>query len=774
MTGRRKGRKRVEPHFGSRVPDLRADPEERLVASRSAKRRSRQDADDEHDEAPRPRKSGRKSARSTPRRRSLIGRLAYWSMVAGVWGAIGFVALFAYHASKLPPIDQLAVPKRPPNIAILSADGALVANRGDTGGAAIHLAELPAYTAKAFVAIEDRRFYSHWGLDPLGILRAIGRNVTRRGGMEGGSTLTQQLAKNLFLTQERTVSRKIQEAILALWLEHKYSKDQILELYLNRVYFGSGAYGIEAAANRYFGHSARNITLSESAMLAGLMKAPTKLAPNRNPDAAAERAAQVVTAMAQEGFVTEKMAQIALANPASAMHDQGAASINYAADYIMDALDDTVGAIDQDITVSTTLDPGVQSSAEKALTEELDKKGQKFGVTQGAVVALDPDGAIRALVGGRNYAESQFNRAVSAKRQPGSSFKPFVYLSALEAGLTPDTVREDAPLNVKGWQPENYSREYFGPVTLTKGLALSLNTVAVRLGLEVGPRTVAKTAHRLGIASDLQANASIALGTSEVTPLELVSAYAPFANGGIAIQPHIILKVRGADGKLLYQRKGTASGRIVEPQYVAMMNTMMQETLLTGTARKAELPGWQAAGKTGTSQDFRDAWFVGYTSHLVAGVWLGNDDNSPTKHVTGGNLPVEIWSRLMREAHKGVPVAALPSGTWRATPLPPAAPPGLDMLRSLLPGSPSREAASVPVANARPQAPAENNAGPAPLNLNQAAEAAARYPLPSTSIAIGRRRDALLPPEEIPGADAPIERGYPPRQQGFFDKLFGG
>jgi penicillin-binding protein 1A len=746
------------------------------VASRSAKRRSRQQADPPvHDEKklPRRRAAGRKTTRSAGRSRRLIARLAYWSLVVGIWGVIGLAAVFAYHASKLPPIDQLAVPKRPPNIAILSADGTLLANRGDTGGAAIHLAELPAYTPKAFIAIEDRRFYSHWGVDPLGIFRAVVRNVTRRGGMEGGSTLTQQLAKNLFLTQERTFSRKIQETILALWLEHKYSKDQILELYLNRVYFGSGAYGIEAAARRYFGHSARNITLSESAMLAGLMKAPTKLAPNHNPDAATERASQVINAMAQEGFVTEKMAQIALANPASAVHDQGAGSINYAADYIMDVLDDTVGAIDQDIVVSTTLDPTVQNAAEKALTEELDKKGQKSGVTQGAMVALEPDGAIRALVGGRNYAESQFNRAVSAKRQPGSSFKPFVYLTALEAGLTPDSVREDGPINVKGWQPENYSREYFGPVTLTKGLALSLNTVAVRLALETGPKAVAKTAHRLGIASDLQANASIALGTSEVTPLELVTAYAPFANGGVGVQSHVILRVRKADGKLLYQRKGTSNGRIIEPQYVAMMNTMMQETLLTGTARKAELPGWQAAGKTGTSQDFRDAWFVGYTSHLVAGVWLGNDDNSPTKHVSGGNLPVEVWSRFMREVHKGVPVAALPSGTWRATPLPPAAPPGLDMLQSLMPNSPSRELTPTPVAAARPQAPAESPAS-APMNLHQAAEAAARYPLPSASIPANRRRDALLPPEDIPAGDAPVQRGYRPREPNLFEKLFGG
>ena len=287
-------------------------------------------------------------------------------------------------------------------------------------------------------------------------------------------------------------------------------------------------------------------------------------------------------------------------------------------------------------------------------------RGPKFGVREGALVAIDPMGAVKAMIGGRSYAESQFNRAVAAKRQPGSSFKPFVYLAALEKGLTPDTVREDAPISIKGWNPENYSREYFGPVTLTKALSLSLNTVAVRLGLEIGPKTVAAVAHRLGITSDLDANATISLGTSAVTPLEMASAYAAFANGGIGVQPHVITKVRTADGKLLYARRNASFGRVIEPQYVAMMNEMMQETLLTGTARKAELPGWQAAGKTGTSQDFRDAWFIGYTNYLVAAVWLGNDDDSPTKKVSGGNLPVEIWSRFMKEAHAGVPVAALP------------------------------------------------------------------------------------------------------------------
>ena len=331
------------------------------------------------------------------RRRSFLGRFVYWGFVLCLWGGVAVAGLFAYYASQLPPIDQLAVPKRPPNIAILAADGSLIANRGDTGGAAVRLSELPSYLPNAFVAIEDRRFYQHFGIDPIGIARAVFRDVTGRGGMEGGSTITQQLAKNLFLTQERTLSRKIQEAILALWLERKYSKDQILELYLNRVYFGSGAFGVEAAAQKYFGKSARQVTLSEAAVLAGLMKSPTRLAPNRNLTAANERAAQVITAMAEQGHITEAMAKLALAAPAQVVHDKSAGSINYAADYVMDMLDDTVGAIDEDIVVTTTLDPRMQTAAERALTDELNAKGAKFGVEQGALVALDPDGAVKAM-----------------------------------------------------------------------------------------------------------------------------------------------------------------------------------------------------------------------------------------------------------------------------------------------------------------------------------------------------------------------------------------
>jgi penicillin-binding protein 1A len=364
--------------------------------------------------------------------------------------------------------------------------------------------------------------------------------------------------------------------------------------------------------------------------------------------------------MADAKFITEAQAQASIGHPSYNVKPAGAGTVNYVADWIGEVLDDLVGQIDQDIVVQTSIDPKLQSIAEASVIDELAAKSVKFNVSQGALVAMSPDGAVRAMVGGRNYAESQYNRAVTAKRQPGSAFKPFVYLTAIEAGLTPETIRQDAPLDVKGWKPENYSHEYFGAVTLTQALAMSLNTVAVRLGLEVGPKNVVRTAHRLGISSKLEANASIALGTSEVSLNELVGAYAPFANGGLGVSPHVVTKIRTTEGKVLYARQPDQLGQVIELRNVTAMNTMMQETLISGTARKAEIPGWMAAGKTGTSQDFRDAWFIGYTANLVTGVWLGNDDNSPTKKATGGGLPVEVWTRFMRSAHQGVAVAALP------------------------------------------------------------------------------------------------------------------
>jgi penicillin-binding protein 1A len=619
----------------------------------------------------RPRRARRKARRA---RASRLWRFTYWSAVAGLWAVIGAIAFAVWIGVHLPPIQSLEIPKRPPSIQIVGVNGQLLATRGNMGGEALTLKELPPYLPKAFVAIEDRRFYSHFGIDPVGIARAAVANILHVGVAQGGSTITQQLAKNLFLTPQRTLTRKIQEVVLALWLEHKFSKTEILQLYLNRVYFGAGAYGIEAAAQRYFGKSARQVTLAEAAMLAGLVRSPSRLEPIHNPTGAERRAQLVLRAMVEANFITKKMAQIAMAHPPRVVQQAGNGSVNYVADWIMDELDDLVGRVDRDIVVETTIDPAVQAAAEKALDDALAQKGDKLGVHQGAVVVMSPDGTVRAMVGGRDYAESQFNRAVAAKRQPGSAFKPFVYLTALERGLTPDTVRLDGPISVKGWKPENYSREYFGPVTLTRGLALSLNTVSVRLTLEFGPTAVVQTAHRLGIASKLEANASIALGTSEVTPIELVGAYAAFANGGFAIAPHVVERVRAADGSVLYAHVPEGLGRIIAPRYVAMMNFMMQQTLLVGTARRAELPGWQAAGKTGTSQDWRDAWFVGYTSHLVAGVWLGNDDGSPTHKDTGGGLPVEIWSRIMKAAHRGIepsPLPGLSGGAPGASPVPP-------------------------------------------------------------------------------------------------------
>jgi penicillin-binding protein 1A len=667
--GRRKSGERKEPQFGlaAALSELRLTPQDRVAPAddkqpkKSAARRKAEQSDDEPPRERKPRPSrGRAKRRSGSRARFGLGRLFYWGTVLGLWAGIAAIGVIVWVGAHLPAIQSLEIPKRPPTIEIVGIDGSALATRGEMAGANVSLKDLPPYLPKAFVAIEDRRFYSHYGVDPIGIARAAVANILHRGVSQGGSTLTQQLAKNLFLTQERTLQRKLQEVELALWLERKHSKSEILEIYLNRVYFGSGAYGVEAAAKRYFGKSAKDVTLAEAAMLAGLVKSPSRLAPNRNPEGAEQRARTVLTAMAEAKFITEAQAQASIGHPSYKFKPAGAGTINYVADWIGEVLDDLVGEIEQNIVVETSIDPALQRVAETAIIDELAAKSVKFNVTQGALVAMTPQGAVRAMIGGRNYSDSQYNRAVTAKRQPGSAFKPFVYLTAIEAGLTPDTIRQDAPLDIKGWRPENYSHEYFGAVTLTQALAMSLNTVAVRLGVEVGPKNVVRTAHRLGISSKLDANASIALGTSEVSLTELVGAYAPFANGGLGVSPHVVTKIRTVAGKVLYARPADQLGTVVEPRHVAMMNTMMQETLLSGTARKAEIPGWMAAGKTGTSQDFRDAWFVGYTANLVAGVWLGNDDNSPTKKATGGGLPVEVWTRFMRAAHQGVPVAALP------------------------------------------------------------------------------------------------------------------
>ena len=678
MAKRRARSTRIEPKFDSGDKssggfDLRLSDKDRAGGPSTKKKKptAKRKAAPRRKSATNPttkRRSGkkRKGPRGGDLIRRTVRRTAYWGLVAGIWATIIFVGLLGYYAAHLPPTSEWAVPKRPPNVKIVAADGSLLANRGDTGGESVRLEQLPPHLAQAVMAIEDRRFYYHFGIDPIGLARAMATNLQRGRLVQGGSTLTQQLAKNLFLEPERTFRRKMQEVVLALWLEAKFSKEQILEMYLNRVYFGAGAYGVDAAARRYFGKSARQVTVSEAAILAGLLKAPSRYAPNRHPKRAEERAHVVVLAMRDAGFLSSADAKAAIAAPTTVISRHNSASENYVADWVMDQLPSFIGSLDEDVVVDTAIDPGLQRAAELSLREVLAEDGGKYRVNQGAVVVLDASGAVKALVGGRDYAESQFNRAIAAKRQPGSAFKPFVYLTALERGMTPTTMRVDKPISIKGWRPKNYTKKHYGPVSLTKALSLSLNTVAASLAYEVGPRRVVRTAKRLGITSELKANPSIALGTSEVTPLEITAAYVPFSNGGYGVVPHVIKRIHTASNKLLYQRSGSGPGQVMSAERVGMMNRMMQQTLATGTGRKASLGERPAGGKTGTSQDFRDAWFIGYTTYYTAGVWLGNDDNKPTKRATGGNLPARIWARVMRAANSELAIVDLP-GNYRPT-----------------------------------------------------------------------------------------------------------
>ena len=586
--------------------------------------------------------------------------ITYWFVILGIWGAIIAGGILAWYGAQLPQSTDWRIPDRPPNIQIVSLDGGLIANRGETGGQKVRISSLPPYLMDAVVAIEDHRFYSHFGFDPIGFTRAMVINVTRGRLSQGGSTLTQQLAKNLFLEHKRTIERKVQELILAFWLEAKFSKEEILEMYLNRVYLGAGATGVDAAARTYYNKPAAMLTLSEAATIAGLLKAPSSLAPNRHPKRAKARAKLVLAAMEREGFITAEEHKLALTQSINTVARHKASSLNYIADWVMEQVPDLVGDVHKDLIVETTIDLRMQTLAEEAVADAIETSGEKMGVQQGALVSATPLGAVRALVGGKSYRESQFNRAVKAKRQPGSAFKPFVYLASLELGNRPESMRVDEPVSYRGWTPQNYSKKYSGQVSLRRALALSLNTVAAQLTFEVGAGQVADVAHRLGIQSKLPNNLSLALGTSEVTPLELVGAYLPFANGGSRANPYVIQRIISKEGEILYINPNIPGARVIDGQILSMINSMMQETLISGTGKKALLPGRPAGGKTGTTQNYRDAWFLGYTADLVTGVWFGNDDGKPTKRVSGGNLPATTWQAYMANAHNGMAIAGLP------------------------------------------------------------------------------------------------------------------
>lgn len=657
MVSRGKNRERIEPTFEDDLEDddLRVDQDERIGSKRKGKSARKS-----------PTKNGRSKRRSGNSSGGGFGfgRLVYWCFVLSIWCGIGLAGLIGLYASQMPSASSWSIPERPPNMKIVSVEGTVIANRGATGGEALPLEEISPYIPQAVMAIEDRRFYSHFGIDPYGLGRAIFTNITSGRAVQGGSTLTQQLAKNLFLSPERTVERKVQEVLLALWLEQKYTKDQILAMYLNRVYFGSNAYGVEAAARRYFNKSARDVNLGEAALLAGLLKAPSRLSPARDPEAAEARAQVVLQAMREEGYVSEDDIKTAMTQSPTKAKRYWSGAGQYVADMVRDEVTGLIGKVTEDIVVETTIDLSLEEKAEAVISEALDAQGAKLKVSQAALVSLDGTGAIRALIGGRDYAESQFNRAVKAKRQPGSAFKPFVYAAALELGVRPESVRNDSPIRIGNWTPQNYDQKYRGPVRVSAALASSLNTIAAQLVMEAGPDQVVKVAHRMGIASELQANASIALGTSEVSLVELTSAYAPFMNGGYKATPYIVQRILKADGTLLYENNFLEPPRVLNENIVAAMNGMMKDVIDRGTGKSAKLKGWEAAGKTGTTQSFRDALFVGYTSNLTTGVWFGNDNGESMKKVTGGGLPAKAWHDFMTAAHQGLDPAPLPGGSY--------------------------------------------------------------------------------------------------------------
>ncbi|MEZ2130152.1 MULTISPECIES: transglycosylase domain-containing protein [unclassified Sinorhizobium] len=661
MAGRNRSRDRIEPSFAGSDDhgddDFSLDASDRIAGGRSSGRRN----------ADIPRAKSQKRRGKVERRKSggftgLIRRLVYWCIVLAIWAGIGVAGLVLYYGSRMPSASTWAIPDRPPNVKIVAVDGSVIANRGTTGGEALSLDNMSPYIPEAVIAIEDRRFYSHYGIDPLGLARALVTNLVSGRTVQGGSTLTQQLAKNLFLSPERTLERKVQEVLLALWLEQKYTKDQILAMYLNRVFFGSNAYGVEAASRRYFNKSARDVSLGEAAVLAGLLKAPSRLSPARDPEAANARAQVVLQAMRDQGFITDAEIKTAMSQPPAKAKSYWSGAGQYVADMVMDELSGLVGDVKEDVVVDTTIDKSLEKKAEQTLVDVLDKDGVKLDASQAALVSIDGTGAIRALVGGKDYAESQFDRAVKAKRQPGSSFKPFVYAAALEMGLTPSSIRNDAPVRIGNWTPENYEKKYSGEVTLATALAHSLNTIAAQLVMEVGPEQVIKLAHRLGVESELQPNASIALGTSEVSLMELTSAYAAFMNGGYKATPHVIRRITTASGKVLYENTYGDPPRVLSETIVAEMNAMMMGVINGGTGKSARIPGWQAAGKTGTTQNSRDALFVGFTSNLTTGVWFGNDDGKPMKRVTGGGLPAKAWKEFMVAAHQGLSPAPIFGG----------------------------------------------------------------------------------------------------------------
>ena len=595
--------------------------------------------------------------------RSFFGTLVYWTSVLAVWGLIFLVVFFAIFARDLPDTSSLYEVDRQPSITYLDRSGSLIATRGTQMAPAADLSALPDYVPAAFIAIEDQRFYYHPGFDPIGMTRALVANVRAKRVVQGGSTLTQQLAKNLFLTPDQNIRRKVQELMLAVWLELKFSKEEILALYLTRVYFGAGAYGIEAASQRYFDKSAKDLTVGEAALLAGLLKAPSRYSPVSESSRAATRATVVLDEMEESGVITAEQRAAAVLEPVRVSRTLATQHAQYFIDWLDKEIRGLVGEPSEDMIVETTLDLTLQTAAERNVRRILDRDGGR-GVEQAALVALDGDGRVRAMIGGASYADSQFNRAVDARRQAGSAFKPFVYLAAMEAGYTPETPVVDEPVRIGNWSPRNYSGTFAGNMTLANAVAQSTNTVAAYVADQIGRDSVARAARRLGISSRIGLEPAMALGAVEVSPIDMATAYDAFANGGRRVEAYGISRIRTPQGRVIYQRgaRDAASGQAINNPSLYYMNQMLRGVVTGGTARAAQISGRDIAGKTGTTSDYKDAWFVGYTGGFVTAVWVGKDDNTAMRGVTGGAAPAAIWKGFMEAALPRLNVQPIPNG----------------------------------------------------------------------------------------------------------------
>ena len=578
-------------------------------------------------------------------------------------GAGGAVLLLAFAIPSFQATNSDWRSKGDLAVTFLDRYGNEIGKRGINQSDAVPLEEMPDYLIKAVLATEDRRFYDHFGIDVPGTLRALVENLRANAVVQGGSSLSQQLAKNLFLSNQRTLERKIKEAFLALWLESHYTKNEILKLYLDHAYMGGGTFGVEAASEFYFGKSVKDINLTEAAMLAGLFKAPTRFAPHINLPAARARANEVLTNMVQAGFMTEGQVIGARRHPADVIeHGNDSNSPDYFLDWAFQEVKDSGDLPDRVLVVRTTVDMGIQDAADTAIDNTLRQFGTSYRVTQGATVVVSTDGAVRAMVGGNDYGESQFNRATDALRQPGSSFKPFVYATAMMNGFTPKSIVQDAPICIGNWCPHNYGGGFSGPITLTTGLVKSINVIPVRLAQAFGRDKIVETAHKMGITSELRITRSLPLGASEVKVLDMAGAYAAFANGGFRAKPYAFTQILNSSGKVLYDRRHDAKPpeRVLPEQVVADMNGMLVQVPEWGTGRAAKLDGIRTAGKTGTTSDYRDAWFCGFTGNYAAAVWFGNDNYTPTRRLTGGSLPARTWHEIMTFAHNGIDLKPIP------------------------------------------------------------------------------------------------------------------